>query len=272
MAKAPEDSLSLAERALFSMLRPLVRFWIRNAKTIQEFIDILKIVFVRIGIEELERTEAKVNISRISVVTGVHRPDVAKIFKHKGEPPRILPNVVPRIIGKWEADPDFTTSDGRPRVLSYKGDESEFADLVESVSKSVGVASALFEMERTGAVQYTSRGIRLKRATHRVTKDSAVVIETLAKDMQTLLDAVLQNKDAKQESPNLHIRTEYDNVVLSRLPQIRSWVKSEGRKFHRRVRNYIAKYDRDISGVAKGDAGGKVVVTAFSWIDPDDKS
>lgn len=264
----------IRHKALRLMLRPIVRFWLESAETIQEFIDVLKNVFVEIAQEELDKRAEKVNVSRVSIMTGVHRPDVSRILNEEA-PPKLLPDVVSRIIGQWEQDSDFSTKAGKPRVLSFSGQDSEFAKLVARVSRAIAPGTALFELERSGAVERTKRGLKLVRATQRHTRDFEDTIELLSEDIETLISAVQQNiKAQEQTSPNVHMRTEYDNVFVRDLPEIREWLRDQGKRLHKETRAFLAQFDKDIveespRGEKDEQAGGTVILGTFTYIDED---
>jgi hypothetical protein len=78
--------------------------------------------------------------------------------------------------------------------------------------------------------------------------------------------------DQKVDPKNLHIHTEYDNVPTKDLPKIRAWLLDQGKAFHRRAREYLSRFDRDVSRTSsESDSGsGRVIVTAFSWTEVSD--
>ena len=67
------------------ILKPVVRFCLRRAIRFQQFSDILKGVFVRVGKEELDACCAKASVSRLAVMTGVHRKDIGRILDSGGQ-------------------------------------------------------------------------------------------------------------------------------------------------------------------------------------------
>lgn len=251
------------QKAIRLMLRPIVRYCLRNAKVLQDFIDVAKLVFMEVAEEEIRKTTDKVNVSRLSVMTGLHRKDVTRIFKEKKEPVRQSPHILTRIIGQWEQDSRFTTKSGSPRILNYEGEQSEFHQLVKIVSKNINPATVLFELERTSAVQKTPRGVKLLGQALILGEDDGKGFELLSRDVTTLMDCVEENLTRTGLSPHMHIRTEYDNVFQEDLPQIQHWLREEGKKFHKRARDYISQFDQDVNSNPEKTAGARVVVTAF---------
>ena len=265
---------NLRATALIQMLRPIVRYWLRRADRFQEFSELLKIVFVDVAREELARSNSKVNVSRIHMLTGVHRNDVSRIFK-QGAQPKILPDFLSRLIGQWEQDPEFQTSNGTPKVLTFLGKNNDFNKLVEKVSKGVSPGTVLFELERSNAIKRTSRGIKLVRSTQRHTKDEERVIALSGEMVESMLGAAQGNIGAGDISPNVLLRTRDDNIYRSDVEDIRAWLRAEAKALHKRVRDYLSLRDKDIverapkAGETEQAAGLTVVFGSFGVIEED---
>lgn len=260
--------ISEAKRSLLEMiLTPVVRYFVRKNYTIQTFYDIAKAVFVAVAIEELEREEGKVNVSRLSAMTGVTRNEVTRIYKRQELPSvRTGMSIPARVMGQWELDARFCTKARKPRVLSCSGEDNEFYALVESVSKTLNPSTVMKELERIGAVEKTSRGVRLVKDIDRSEDEDPWRIELAAQDMDVLLQAVEENMQHPEVTRNLHIHTEADNILASALPKIREWVLAEGKRHHKRIRDYISKFDADVRPELVGDERGKkVVFSTFSY-------
>ncbi|MCB0346960.1 MAG: hypothetical protein KDD66_17710 [Bdellovibrionales bacterium] len=261
-----ENFNTIRHRSLRIMLRPIVRFWLRGADSIQSFIDSLKIVFVEVAVEELARQNQNVNLTQISLLSGVHRPDVSKIVKRSAPPDRSVSDVVTRVIGQWEQDSRFCAKDGKPRSLGFKGKNSEFSQLVRCVSKDVTAGSVLSALLQRGTITKGKDTIKLSRSTHKITSDQIQSFDILARDTQTLMNAVQENIEASTEaSPHVHLRTEFDNIFESDLPKIRVWLRKECKAFHRKARAFLSKCDKDLNDRPGEKAGAVVSLSAFGW-------
>lgn len=255
------------ETALKLMLTPVVRFWMQRSGSLQRFVDLLKIVFVEVALEDMKRKQENITISRISAMTGVHRTDVSKITKGQPEDARNLPHVVTRVVGQWEHNKRYLDEDGKPRELTVKGSRSEFKALVETVSKSIGAPSVLFDLERTGSIVRTENGVKLVRATIKHTGIEERSLNLVSRNVSTMFAAISENIEGQNEVPHYMLRTEYDNVLVRDLPKIRKWLQREGRKFHKRARDFLSKFDQDIHPEYEAEAGARVVLGGFSWVE-----
>ena len=85
------------------------------------------------------------------------------VKKYDGEKKEKIPVMISRVVAQWENDRRFLTQAGKPRVLSCDEDDSEFSELVRLVSKDLHPGTVLFELERSGIVERSKRGVRLNK-------------------------------------------------------------------------------------------------------------
>jgi len=241
-----------------------IRYALRKALGIRSIIEIAKLSTVEAAAEEIERRGEKVNVSRISVMSGLNRREVTRILEGEEDKLDEDPYLPSRVIVAWEQTKRFCTKAGKPRVLSFGGEQSEFTELVRSVSKDVRPAAVLFELERMGVIEHSKQGIRLGSTERFHHKDPETGLDLLRQDTESLVEAVEENLFTKQQVRNLHLRTEFDNIEPAKLPEIKRWLREHGKHFHREVRDYLSKFDLDISPKKEVERGAKVVITAFS--------
>lgn len=248
-----------------SVLRPLVRFFLRKSLNYQDVLTLLKELFVEESAVEIQRTGEKVNVSRISALSGLYRKEVSRIYKDGSAPKIRSKSILVRVISRWEQDKRFTNARGEPKLLSFKGEESEFFTLCRSVSTNINPATLLFELERAELAEKTPRG--LKRIKQLVPANLDDGYQLLATEIGGLLHAVDENLRRANPVSHLHVRTEYDNISPKAIPEIRRWLVDEGKLFHRRVRDFLSKHDRDINpGPEEDSPGRKVSVSSFSYL------
>ncbi len=265
------DTLAMAKelrtallQSIQLMLLPIVRYCLRHNVKIQELIELVRVAFVKAAADEMVASGEKVNISRISVASGLQRKAVERI--HREGEVKQAESRLDKIIGQWRYDRRFCSKQGRPKVLECDYDSSDFSRLVRSVNKELHPASVLFELERLGAVERTANGVRLKTLAFEPNQSSVDGMKLLARDVDDLISAVTTNIESSQSDnlPNFHAASIFDNVNESDLGKIRSWLLKSCSAFHTRVEKFLATKDLDLSP-KKGASGGKrVVFTSFS--------
>lgn len=266
-----QSNQTLAIKALHLLFRPVVRLALRHAISIQQVTEVLKRTFVEVAAADISREGEKSNVSRISVVTGLHRRDVLRILENQA-PPEPPINLISKIISQWENDQEFQTRSGKPRLLSCEGAQCEFNDLVRSVSSDVHPATVLFQLERLKLVDRTPQGLKFITAVYEVREDLEKGYHLLAQDIDDLTQSVEENLLSGETLPQLHARTDYDNVFLEDLPTIREWLLREGALLHQRARAFISQFDQDLNPHIRKQSGARVALGTFGRVTAPDSS
>ena len=246
--------------SLVLLFRPVVRFCLRHSLQIQDAIEAMKSAFLAVAQEELQRNgrvdQPNVpSVSRISAMTGMHRRDVSRLMR--GNPPvRPSENLITRVIGQWRSNARFTAPSGGPRVLRVDSKQSEFAELVSSISKDLNPYTVLLELERLGYVQETKRGVKLIARSYIPAGDMERGVGLLSADAADLMWAVEENLLDRPQYPNLHLKTEFDNIAPEHIPKIRQWLLDEGSAFHERAFTFLSQFDRDANPQAVTSSKG----------------
>jgi len=260
-------SRSVSLDILRLVLRPVLKFALRHSLKLQEIVETCKRVVIELAAGELESSGQPATANKLSIMTGVHRADVLRL-QRKADPGAGHQNVISRLIGQWQSAPRFCSRPGHPRTLKFEGKQGEFSDLVSSVSGDLNPYTVLFELERIGAVRRTARGLELLAREHILGEDRKESFRHLSNDGEDLICAVEENVLQLPELPNLHLRTEYDNVSSQHIEKIREWLLKEGSAFHARARKFLSRYDRDINpAMEKQSPPVRVAVGAFSRIE-----
>ncbi len=150
-------------------------------------------------------------------------------------------------MGAWQTNPNYITQRKQPRALTFDSPESEFYQLVYSVSKELNPASVLYELERIGAVKKQGRRLHLVQDTFTPNADLDTVVKLFEIDCSVLTKSVEENAVEAHSIPNLHARTEFDRIRPEKLVEIRAWLVREGHELHRRAREFLSQYDQDIT-------------------------
>ena len=153
--------LSMLARVLY----PLVRMMLEAGIGIGEFMTVAKSAYVRAAREEGQRAggeSKRPNVSRIAVVTGLTRLEVASILA-AGEAGRVAPDRgrqrAERVLAGWWNDSDFHNERGEPLDLPLRGARKSFQALVRLYSgERWRSATILDELLRVKAVRQVPDG------------------------------------------------------------------------------------------------------------------
>jgi len=233
-------------KGLKLLCTPLIEFCLKHGLKIQDLEECCREVFVESAKHLIEGQKGRPNDSRLSVMTGLHRREVQRLSSDNNKEGSSV-NIITKVVGRWETDRRFVTKDKRPRVLSVGYDGCEFHELVRGVSSDINPASILFELDRIGAIERSKHGVRLKALTYMPKGDAEEGFKILRADLSDLIQAVEHNLFEEQETPNLHLRTEYDKIREHAVPDIQRWILKEGHAFHLRAREFLSQFDQDIN-------------------------
>ncbi len=255
-------------RFVQAIARSLVRWCLKHGVRYAQVEEIFRQTFVQEAEAEILQAQSEFSVSKVSVMTGLHRTEVARLRAGEGESPG-QHDILNRVIGLWVSSKKYRTKDGAPRALTHEGLSSEFAALVAEVSKEVTHYPILFELERIGAIRYEGQTVALVVQGYTPSEDMQYGLDLLSLDVSDLVSAIEANILKRHPEPSLHLRTSFDNIPPEKLSEIRSWILRKGAEFQSSVREYLARFDRDVSGESSPHTSrAQVSVTSFAHAEP----
>ncbi len=145
------------------MLDPLVKLLLAVGIGVGDFLALVKVAYVRAARDQGRKAggELRPNASRIAVVTGLTRAEVASMLEADTDERRTSErgrHRAERVLSGWWNDPDFQTPSGDPAVLPVLGSRGSFAALVARYSNEPRVTPILDELLRVNAVRKRADG------------------------------------------------------------------------------------------------------------------
>jgi hypothetical protein len=165
------------------MLMPLARMMLRNGFGVGELIAATKQATLQAALIEVIPPGTRVNVSRLSVATGLTRKEVSILLGRSlsARSSRSKPTLEQRawrVLRAWHSDPKYRENSGRLSALPFAGKQRTFSSLVRKYAGDVTPLSVLRELERIKVVTKTRSGnLRLNpRALH----SRSLVIQQIA--------------------------------------------------------------------------------------------
>lgn len=158
-AGAPPPALL---RALRHLLRPLVRLLLEHQITYPALSRLLKAVYVEEAARAFALPGKRQTVSRLSLLTGIHRKDVKRL-REAPPPPDAPPPAVSlgaELVARWLGTPRYLDDQGQPLPLPRQATEGggpSFEELVESRSKDIRARAVLDEWLRLGIAHLDGR-------------------------------------------------------------------------------------------------------------------
>jgi hypothetical protein len=167
--RSPQESRSsdhLKETTLFALERvvdPLVYLMFDAGITVREFCRLIRERAVRSAVTRVKRESGRSSNSRVAIITGLARAEVARILNVEDVSSGTRPGRHParRVLAAWYANRQFLGANGDPAILPIFGRRRSFEQLVALNSGGIPVRAMLDQLAQMNAVEILA-GQRVK--------------------------------------------------------------------------------------------------------------
>lgn len=243
-------------RALTRLLTPLVRILLRYGVSCGAVTDLLRRVYVTVAERDFAVPGRKQSTSRIAVLTGLHRKEVARLRQLETDEPDALDeryNRAARVMSGWLRDPDFRDAAGRPADLPLDT-PSGFPELVRRYSGDMTMRTVLDELERVGAVARTDDGfVTAVEHGYVPAHDDSDKLHILGTDTRDLIATIDHNLSHPPGSARFQRKVAYDNVPPEHVEAFRAYAAERAQALLEELDAWLAARDRDTTPASKQD-------------------
>ena len=247
------------------LLRPIASLLLKCGMTWREFAEVSKGVFIAVASQDYGLNGRPTNVSRVSILTGVSRKEIARVrtlLEQESDPPPNKTTDATRLLSGWHQDPDFLTPAGKPRILPADGEGASFATLWRRYGGDVPVTSMRKELERAGAITILPDGtVRAERRYFMPRRFDPQWILNAGSMLRDLGAGIAHNLDAGAlpvapdgtPPPRRFIgRATSDSVDPAALREFEAFVEKNGQEFLERVDNWLTEHEaRPAPGAAQ---------------------
>ena len=230
--------------AVLHLLRPLVRVLLRHGMAYDEFAELARRSYVAVAEHDFGLRGRKQTTSRISVITGLNRKEVARLqaLNAQGQPGAealaATMNRAAKVVVGWQRD--HAGTEGAPAEL----DAAQFSALVRRHSGDMPVRAVLDELRHAGAVTPTDDGrYRLHGAGYVPQDTDSRKITLLGQHTADLLGTLDHNLNRPAEQALLQQRVFADNIPADRVEAVRSAMRDAGLKALAETRQVLTAND-----------------------------
>jgi hypothetical protein len=241
------------------LLRPIVLFLLNSGITWREFADVAKSSYVEVATAEFGIRGRPTNASRVAILTGLGRREVAKqresLEATEQREPAYL-NSATRVLAGWHQDADYLDGDGRPRAIPPVGPPPSFEDLCKRYGGDIPYSALLKELRAVGAV---SRGDdtalqALSRVYIPLQLDPAKVLRA-GSVMQDLGNTVVHDLLVKAQQPlRFERRATNDRIARKHEAAFREFLEAEGQAFLVRLDEWLTRHEATEEEINDGHA------------------
>lgn len=269
MEKNSRDQLLYSFRRV---LRPLIRILIRSGVRYDEFLELVKGVYVESAVRDGLGDSAKPTRAKISISTGVPRRDVDRFIDNDGAlpiAPRTLTKTLAEILNVWHTDPQFVGPYGIPLELDARGNKGRtFVDLVKLVDRDALPSVVLDELIRLRTVVWSgdSHVRTLSRAFIPVEEMSPAQLEFFGNALTRLAETLQFNLDRANSGKRLERSVQSDRGLPAEVvPIFERHVRERVTELLTDLDNWLSPYSAQIQ---PGSATHKVGLAVFQFLDP----
>jgi hypothetical protein len=191
------------------VLRPLIRILVRAGVRYDEFLELVRGVYVEAAALDGLGAVGKPSRARISIATGIPRSDVDRFVDSDGALPFIaqsFTNTLAKVLNAWHTDPQFLGPYGIPLELVRRGERGKtFKELVHHVDSGADPDLVLHELQRLGAIIFSGEThVRvMSRAMIATEAWSPAQMELFGKSLTRLADTLQFNIDPRNAEKRL---------------------------------------------------------------------
>jgi Family of unknown function (DUF6502) len=236
----------VVENAIAQLLGPLASFMLDAGLGTRQVQRLLRTALVQAALSKQRGASSRVNISRISIATGIPRGQVTRIIRtsrSKGNDLVAGGHVANRVLAGWHEDPKFTTKSGRPSVLRIFGPGVTFEALARKYGASAPVRALLDELVQAGSVELLKAQRVSARSSINLHRGLGPTAINNFRDRATeLLNTLLHNMK-NPESPRLVATTQVRDVAHYLLPISRRDLAKRTSEFLLQIQNDLSPSD-----------------------------
>ncbi|MGC2517561.1 MAG: DUF6502 family protein [Burkholderiales bacterium] len=253
--------------AVMRLLRPLVRLLLRHGVAYDAFADLAERVYVDIAMDEFGIPGRKQTVSRVSILTGLTRKEVARLQALRPAQDNAAQeryHRAARVVAGWVRDADFAGNDGEPAVLPVQDGASSFAALVRRYSGDMPVRAVLDELVRVGAVARESDGrVRLLARAYIPEASDVDKLQILGADVADLIRTIDHNLQHGHAEPLFQRKAMYDNLPLEALPRLRALGAKHAQRLIEQADAWLSAQDRDVTPGVQGTGRARAGIGIF---------
>jgi len=182
--------------ALKQVVDPLVDLMFDAGVTVREFSQLVRERAVRAAARRVVREGGRESKSRIAILTGLPRSEVARILRSVdvSRKKRLGQHPVRKVLAAWFESPRFLTAAGEPAVLPIFGRRRSFEQLVAMHSGGIPVRAMLDELTQIDAIERLSdQRVRAKSRVPILTGLTGSAVAVIGERTRDLLDTLTNN-------------------------------------------------------------------------------
>jgi len=273
MADKKTSIAGALESALYRMFTAVARVTLKRGLPYDAVAEVAKRAFIDVANREFTIAGRKQSASRVSVLTGIHRKEIARVLAAPDPQDRETSTRVTcagAVVAGWRRDRVFADRRGMPATLPFDGGAASFAELVRLYGRGdIPARAVLDELLRVGAVERKGDGrIKLLVPAYLPEKTSPEALTILGTDVADLIAVIDHNLASAPGAGFFQRKVSYDNLPVEAVAKIRAHAEREGQALLERLDEAMSAFDRDANPDASG-SGRKRAMLGIYYFETD---
>ena len=256
--------------AVLLLLRPLVKVLLRHGLAYDEFAELARRTYVDVAERDFALKGRKQTASRISVITGLNRKEVARLQEMTVEDNTDSIESFNRaeiVVTAWRHEYPKADSPSHASPLPLEGERS-FASLVKRWSGDMPVRAVLDELLRVGVVRKLENGDIELISDGTVVPDAEnrqALLTLFGEDSAHFLATISNNVMESPEHKHFQRKAWFDNIPVEALPLSRDLAKQHGQAALENFADQLSRFDRDVTPNSEGTGRARAVLGIYYY-------
>ena len=241
-------------------MKPIVRFLLRHKVTHAEFAELAKDVFVDVARTEYGIQGRPTNNSRVAMMTGLSRREVARVRDRLLEENEDLygrrGNRISRVLAGWHSDEDFVDANGNPLDLPATGPSGSLDALFRRHAGDLPHGALIKEMLGEGLIELRGDDYRVLKRDYTYTSLDPEIVEQMSVALHDHAATLDHNLNEERRSPprfegladNAHIPARSVRAFMK-------LVETRGMDFLTEMDGWLSEHEKD----SDDDVDGRTV-------------
>ena len=261
-----DDGRGALHAAILHLLKPLVRILLDHGVPFDTFADLARGAYVDVAHREFAIPGKKQTDSRVSVLTGLTRKEVARLRELERPEDAASArsyNRAARVVSAWvrEHPMEGTASGAGP--LPLEGRRS-LGELIRRHSGDMPARAVIDELLRVGAIRLRESGeAELLHRHYLPPAGQRRKLVYLGDDVADLIATIGHNLDARPGKAFFQRKVFYDNIPVEHMPRVRDAARKRGEAAIDALVNDLAAHDRDANPKAGGTGRMRAMVGIY---------
>lgn len=231
---------------LDALLAPTARVLVARGVVFPEFVERMKSHYIAAAQKQAEAEGTKITDSRLSVMTGLQRRDVARLKDLKLKEKRV--HHLTRLVALWQ------TEEGYPRTITKSGPAPSFEALAQIVHRDVHPRTMLDALQAAGTVSIRDDKVTLEATSYQPLAGTDDQIAYLARNVGDHATAATENvlgRDPRHFERAVH----YTKLTAEQIAQLETDFAKAEMEILEKISQKAAKMKRDATGTHRFRAG-----------------